>query len=52
MTTDQRLDRLIRAKDSVRQAVMLVVVVSMTNLGRTMNAWSEAGAVAIVSVFR
>jgi Zn-dependent protease len=32
--------------------MLLVVVISMTDLGRIMNAWSDAGAVAIVSVFR
>jgi len=32
--------------------MLLVVIISMTSLGRLMNAWSDAGAVAIVSVFK
>lgn len=32
--------------------MLLLVIISMTNLGRLMNAWSEAGAIAIVSLFQ
>lgn len=32
--------------------VLLVLIISQTDVGRTMSLWSDRGAVAIVSLFR